>query len=120
MHSRCAAKVIVVLKQCLAALGYPYDRCSTWALHMKLRVRHATEDDDVSDDDEEEINLEEEIKEGYNRKVKRNFVKQKNRNRNIVAIDVSKLEIEIPSLEVTPKNSPRSSIDESSTLHGTK
>ena len=76
--------------------------------------------DDESDDDEEEINLEEEIKEGYNRKVKRNFVKQKNRNRNIVAIDVSKLEIEIPSLEVTPKNSPRSSIDESSTLHGTK
>ena len=40
------------MKQRLAALGHPYDRCSTWALHMKLRVRHATEDDDVSEDDE--------------------------------------------------------------------
>ena len=33
-------------------------------------------------------------------------VKQKNRiNRNVVAVDISELEIEIPSLERTPKNS---------------
>eukprot|EP00944_MAST-04C_sp_MAST-4C-sp1_P004901 g4901.t1 len=35
-------------------------------------------------------------------------------NRNVVAVDISELEIEIPSLERTPKNSPRPSIDKTS------
>ena len=39
-------------------------------------------------------------------------------NRNVVAVDISELEIEIPSLERTPKNSPRSSIENISRIIG--
>eukprot|EP00943_MAST-04B_sp_MAST-4B-sp1_P002019 g2019.t1 len=62
--------------------------------------------------DVDDVAVKEPTKDGSHHEHKHQTVKQKNKKRNLIAIDVSKLEIEIPSLEITPKNSPRSSIDE--------